>query len=112
MKISYGEKDIVSSGPIRKSARLEGNKIVISFHNVGSGLVSGNGEKLSHFAIAGEDGRYEWANAEIRNNEVVVWNDEIENPKSIRYAWADNPDFANLYNKEGLPASPFEISVE
>ena len=112
MKISYGEKDIISSGPIRKSARLEGNKIVISFNDVGSGLVSGNGEELSHFAIAGEDGKYEWAHAEIRNNEVVVWNNYIEKPISVRYAWADNPDFANLYNKEGLPASPFQISVK
>jgi sialate O-acetylesterase len=112
MKITYGEKDILSSGPIRKSARLEGNKIIISFDNVGTGLISGNGEELAHFAIAGEDGKYEWANAEIRNNEVVVWIDAIKNPKSVRYAWADNPDFANLYNKEGLPASPFQIKVE
>ncbi len=112
IKISYGEKEIVTSGPIRKSARRDGNKIVISFDNVGSGLVSGNGEKLSHFAIAGENGKYEWANVEIINNEVVVWSDVIVNPKSVRYAWADNPDFANLSNKEGLPASPFQINVE
>jgi sialate O-acetylesterase len=112
MKITYGEKDIVNSGPIRKSARKEGNKIIISFDNVGGGLISGNGEELSHFAVAGDDGRYEWAKAEIINNEVVVWNEKIENPKSVRYAWADNPDFANLFNKEGLPASPFQIKVE
>lgn len=112
MKIAYGDKDILSSGPIRKSARLDGNKIFISFDNVGSGLVSGNGEELSHFAIAGEDGVYQWANAEIKDNEVVVWNDKIEKPVSVRYAWADNPDFANLYNKEGLPASPFQIDIK
>jgi sialate O-acetylesterase len=112
MKITYGDKNVLSSGPIRKSARLEGNKIIISFDNVGSGLVSGNGEELSHFAIAGEDGVYAWANAEIKNNEVVVWNDNIEKPVSVRYAWADNPDFANLYNKEGLPACPFQISIK
>jgi len=111
MKITYSDNEVLSSGPIRKSARLEGNKIVISFDNVGSGLVSGNGEELSHFAIAGDNGVYEWANAEIRNNEVVVWNDKIEKPVSVRYAWADNPDFANLYNKEGLPASPFQIDM-
>ncbi|MDP4228624.1 MAG: sialate O-acetylesterase, partial [Bacteroidota bacterium] len=112
MKITYDDKDILSSGPIRKSARLEGNKIIISFDNVGGGLVSGNGEELSHFAIAGEDGVYQWANAEIKNNEVVVWNDKIGKPVSVRYAWADNPDFANLYNKEGLPASPFQIDIK
>ncbi len=112
MKITYGDKNVLSSGPIRKSARLDGNKIIISFDNVGSGLVSGNGEELSHFAIAGEDGVYEWAKAEIKGNEVVVWNDNIEKPVSVRYAWADNPDFANLYNKEGLPACPFQISIK
>jgi sialate O-acetylesterase len=112
MQMTYGEKNIVSSGPIRKSARLEGNQIIISFDHTGSGLVSGNGEALAHFAIAGDDGKYEWGNAEIRNNEVVVWSDNVPNPKSVRYAWADNPDFANLYNKEGLPASPFQVSVK
>ncbi len=112
MKITYGEKNMLSSGPIRKAARLEGSKIILSFDNVGSGLVSGNGEEISHFAIAGEDGIYEWAKAEIINNEVVVWNDKISKPVSVRYAWADNPDFANLYNKEGLPASPFQINLK
>lgn len=112
MKIVYGDNNVVSSGPIRKMAKLEDNKIVISFDHVGSGLVSSNGEELAHFAIAGDDGKYEWASAEIRNNEVVVWNNAIPNPKFIRYAWADNPDFANLYNKEGLPASPFQLEVK
>jgi len=112
MQITYGEKNIVSSGPIRKSARLEGNKVIISFDNIGSGLVSGNGDELAHFAIAGDDGKYEWGKAEIRKNEVVVWSDNIPSPKYVRYAWADNPDFANLYNKEGLPASPFQITVK
>jgi sialate O-acetylesterase len=112
MKITYGDKSILSGGPIRKSARLEGDRIIVSFDNVGSGLVSGNGEELSHFAIAGEDGVYQWANAEIKSNEVVVWNDKIKKPVSVRYAWADNPDFANLYNKEGLPASPFQIDLK
>jgi sialate O-acetylesterase len=112
MKIIYGDNQVICSGPIRKSARLEGNKVIIAFDNVGSGLVSGNGEELAHFALAGDDGKYEWGNAEIRNNEVVVWNDDIPNPKFVRYAWADNPDFANLYNKEGLPASPFQLEVK
>lgn len=107
MKISYGENDIVSSGPIYKSSRIEGNKIIISFENVGSGLVSGNGEKLAHFALAGDDEKFKWGIATIENKEVVVWCDDIPNPKYVRYGWADNPDFANLYNKEGLPASPF-----
>jgi sialate O-acetylesterase len=107
MRISYGEKEIVSSGPIYKSSRIEGNKIIISFDQVGSGIVTGNGEELAHFAIAGEDKKFRWGIATINNNEVIVWCDDIPSPKYVRYAWADNPDFANLYNKEGLPAAPF-----
>jgi sialate O-acetylesterase len=48
-----------------------------------------------------------WANAKIENNKVVVWSDQITNPLAVRYAWADNPEGANLYNAEGLPAAPF-----
>jgi sialate O-acetylesterase len=62
---------------------------------------------LKHFAIAGVDKKYVWANARIEGNTIVVWNEKIKNPISVRYAWADNPEGANLYNKEGLPASPF-----
>lgn len=112
MYIAYGDKQQVCSGPIRKSVRREGNKLIVSFDHIGGGLVSGNGEPLAHFALAGEDGRYEWAQADIINNEVVVWNEHITNPVSVRYAWADNPDFANLYNKEEFPASPFELRIE
>jgi sialate O-acetylesterase len=61
------------------------------------------------FAIAGADGKYVWAQAGIDGDEVVVWSDEVTQPKSVRYAWSDNPDDANLYNKEGLPAGPFRI---
>ncbi len=107
MKLTYGDKDDVTSGPIFKSQRIEGNKIILTFDNVGGGLVSGNGEDLSHFAIAGADKKFVWGTTKIVNDEVVVSNDEVPNPKYVRYAWADNPDFANLYNKEGLPASPF-----
>ncbi len=106
-KIAYGEQDVVCSGPVYKSSRIEGNKIIITFNNVGSGLISGDGEELNHFAIAGPDKKFKWGKAIIKNNTVVVWNDDIPNPAYVRYAWADNPDFANLYNKEGLPASPF-----
>lgn len=112
MKISYGDNEPVSSGPIRKQARVEDGKVIISFSNIGSGLMSGNGEELAHFAIAGEDKQFEWASAEIINNEVVLSCESIENPKYVRYAWADNPDFANLINKEGLPASPFELEIK
>ena len=112
MRISYGEKETVTSGPIYKTYQIDGNKITISFNHVGSGLTSNNGEELAHFAIAGENKKFVWGKAVIKNNEVIVWSDDIPNPKYLRYAWADNPDFANLFNKEGLPASPFRIEIE
>lgn len=106
-KIAYSEKDLVYSGPIYQSSIVEGNKIIVTFSNTGSGLVSNNGEELSYFAIAGTDKKFIWAKAAIEGNTVVVSNDAIQSPVYVRYAWADNPDGANLYNKEGLPASPF-----
>jgi sialate O-acetylesterase len=105
-KIAYGE-NIVYSGPIYQSATIEGNKLIISFSNTGRGLVSIDGEELSQFAIAGADKKFVWANAKIEGDKVIVWNDAVSNPLYVRYAWADNPDGCNLYNKEGLPASPF-----
>jgi len=106
-KVAYGEENVVYSGPIYQSYKINGNKVVINFSNAGSGMVSIDGEALHHFAIAGADKKFVWANAVIENNTVVVWNDAIPNPQFVRYAWADNPDSANLYNEEGLPASPF-----
>ena len=106
-KIAYGEKDIVSSGPIYQSSTIDGSKIVISFTNTGSGLITNDGGELSQFAIAGADKKFVWAKAKIDGEKVIVWNDDVPNPMYVRYAWADNPDNPNLYNKEGLPASPF-----
>lgn len=107
-KLAYGE-DVVHSGPLYKDHKIEGNKVIISFSNVGSGLVTEDGEELSEFAIAGEDKKFVWGNAKIEGNKVIVWSDEVSNPEYVRYAWANNPDNPNLYNKEGLPASPFRI---
>ena len=106
LKIVYGE-NIVHSGPIYQSAKVEGNKVTINFSNVGSGLRTNDGEELSEFAIAGADKKFIWAKAKIEGDKVVVWNDNVTNPMYVRYAWADNPVYPNLYNKEGLPASPF-----
>ncbi len=106
-KLAYGDKKVVYSGPIYQSMKIDGNKIVITFSNAGSGLVAKSGE-LKQFAIAGPDKKFIWANAKIEGNKVIVWNDQITTPVSVRYAWADNPEGANLYNKEGLPASPFQ----
>jgi sialate O-acetylesterase len=106
-KIAYGQKDIVFSGPIYQSAKIDGNKIIVTFSDTGSGLTTNDGEELNQVAIAGADKKFVWANAKIEGNTIVVWNDNIQNPMYVRYAWADNPRDANLFNKEGLPASPF-----
>ena len=109
-KIAYGE-NIVHSGPLFQSAEMEGNKIIITFSNTGTGLVSKDGMELSEFAIAGADKKFVWAKAKIEGNTVVVWNDDLKNPLHVRYAWSDNPDNPNLFNKEDLPASPFRTDI-
>ncbi|MBU3821276.1 sialate O-acetylesterase [Flavobacteriaceae bacterium XHP0103] len=111
LKLAYGE-DLVYSGPMVKNYVLNGNKIEITFDHIGSGLITNDGEALSEFAIAGADKKFVWAKAKIEDNKVVVWSDDIAEPKFLRYAWADNPDNPNLYNQDGLPASPFEIELE
>ena len=108
--LAYGERDLVCSGPVYLSGTVEGNKIIISFTNTGSGLAVKDGGDLYYFSIAGADKRYVWAKATIKGDKVVVWSDAVPNPVSVRYAWANNPEGANLCNKEGLPASPFETS--
>ena len=104
-KLVYGEK-VTSSGPVYKSMRVEGEKVIISFTETGKGLAV-RGDKLKHFAIAGEDRRFIWADAVIKGNTVIVSSSEVRNPVAVRYAWSDNPEDANLCNKEGLLASPF-----
>jgi sialate O-acetylesterase len=105
-KLAYRDRKVVYSGPIYKSMKVKGNKAIIKFKNTGGGLVAKGGE-LKHFAIAGPDKKFVWAKAEIKGKKVIVWSDEVAKPVAVRYAWADNPEGANLYNKEGLPASPF-----
>jgi sialate O-acetylesterase len=107
-KLAYGNDKIVFSGPVFKSALPAGDSIRIEFEHTGSGLFAKGGGDLIYFAIAGSDRKFVWAEAKIENNHVMVWNSEIKEPVYVRYAWADNPEGANLYNIEGLPASPFE----
>ncbi|OGV49237.1 MAG: hypothetical protein A2X49_09980 [Lentisphaerae bacterium GWF2_52_8] len=114
----YGKKDLVFSGPLFKEMKIEGNKIRLSFDNLGSGLMIGKKTgltptaedkeaKLKRFAIAGEDKKWVWADALIENDSVVVSSPEVSSPVAVRYAFSANPEGANLYNREGLPASPF-----
>ncbi len=102
----YGEKNLTFSGPLYHSMKIEGNKIRIYFDFVDGGLVSKGSKSVQGFAIAGKDRKFYWAQAKIEANSVVVSSPQVPRPVAVRYAWADNPA-CNLYNKVGLPASPF-----
>jgi len=108
----YGNKKVVHSGPTVKSIILQENKLVLTFGNIGNGLIAKDNTALHYFSIAGADRKFVWANAEIKGDKIFVSSKDIINPVYVRYAWADNPEGANLYNKEGLPASPFEIFIK
>ncbi|SDQ08914.1 sialate O-acetylesterase [Chryseobacterium soldanellicola] len=98
------KKNIIADGPVYQSMKVEGNKIILTFKNGTDDFEPVS--ELKGFAIKGKDGKYEWAKAKIEGNKIIVWNDTVSNPVSVRYDWADNPD-GNLKNKSGLPASPF-----
>ena len=106
LAIAYG-KDLVYSGPMYESGSMtvNGNQVVLRFKHVGGGLVA-KGGPLKGFAVARADKTFAWAEAKIEGQTVVVTSPKVAKPVAVRYAWADNPD-CNLYNKEGLPASPF-----
>ncbi len=116
----YGMKDLVFSGPLYKSHKVEGDKIRITFEHVGSGLMVGKKEgvaptrkvpdgELNGFAIAGKDRKWHWAEAKIdpKTNTVIVSSPQVKHPVAVRYGYRMNPCRCNLYNAEGLPASPF-----
>ena len=122
-------KEVSYTGPVYRSMKVEGNKIRLSFDSVGGELVAGElpaiydvcvarkesrplvrnrpGSQLEGFAICGADRKWVWADAVIEGHTVVVSAPEVQEPVAVRYAWAENPT-CNLYNKEGLPASPFQ----
>jgi sialate O-acetylesterase len=107
----YGQ-EIVHSGPTFATMKKEGNKIILSFNNKGGGLMAKDKYGyLKGFEIAGSDQQFKYAKAHIENNQVVVYQDGITDPAAVRYAWADNPEDANLYNKEGFPAVPFRTDT-
>jgi sialate O-acetylesterase len=97
---------VVDSGPILRSWRREGSTIRLRFGQVGGGLTARGGLPLRGFAIAATDRKFHWADARIDRNHVIVSSTAVLEPMAVRYAWADNPE-CNLYNNEGLPASPF-----
>lgn len=118
LKNDYGMSDVVCSGPLYRGMDVQGSEVRISFDYVGSGLMVGlkqgleptqevKGGTLKGFAIAGADKKWYWANARIEGDQVVVASPDVPNPVAVRYAFRGNPEGCNLYNKEGLPASPF-----
>ena len=114
----YGKKDLVYSGPLYKEMKIEGDKIRLIFDSVGSGLTVATKKgfapvvkepkgRLKHFAIAGEDKKWAWADAVIDGKTVVVSSPAVPRPVAVRYAYTMSGDDCNLYNNENLPASPF-----
>ena len=101
---TYGEK-IVYSGPLYKSMSVDGNKVCLKFDHTGGGLVA-KGGPLTHFTIAGADQKFVPATATIDGNAIVVTSDQVAKPVAVRFAWRDDAE-PNLFNAEGLPASPF-----
>ena len=111
-------KDIECCSPMVANADFADGKVVLTFDHVGEGLVAGQlndrifektDASLNRFAVAGADGNFVWANAEIvAPNKVVVSAEDVE-PTAVRYAWQMYPENCNLYSSEGLPATPFEI---
>lgn len=109
--LAYGEKDLVYSGPNYTTHEIVENKIILSFEHVGNGLIAIDEEPLSQFAIAGFNKEFVWADAKIVGDKIEVSHNDVPHPLYVRYAWANNPHGANLYNKEGLPAVPFQTSA-
>lgn len=108
-KIAYGENKLKALSPMPNTSIFEKGKAVISFKNVGGGLIIKEGTELKSFTISNDGKKFVWANAKIIGDKVEVWNEKISNPIMVRYAWDNNPAAANLFSKEGLPSTPFEV---
>jgi sialate O-acetylesterase len=108
--LAYGEK-IEYSGPVYQSYKIEGSKIILQFSHTGSGLILKDNAALKGFAITGAGNNFVPATAEIIGDKVIVYTNIVDKPIAVRYGWANVPD-VNLYNKEGLPASPFRTDVK
>jgi sialate O-acetylesterase len=102
---TYG-RDVPCSGPLHKLATFEGPRVRLHFTHVAGGLVA-KGGPLRHFAVAGADRHFVWADAAVDGDTVVVSSTQVPSPQAVRYAWADNPEGCNLFNQAGLPAAPF-----
>ncbi|MFA9187928.1 sialate O-acetylesterase [Flavobacterium sp. FBOR7N2.3] len=103
---AYHQKNVIYSGPVFQKMKIVNNTIEVSFSNIGSGLISRDGKPLDWFNIAGADGKFLPAKAEIKDNKVIVSSPEVQHPYSVRFGWNEAAQ-SNFINKEGLPAVPF-----
>lgn len=106
------EQNIVSAGPCFKSMKIEGDKAILAFTNIGSGLIAQGSENghLNGFAVADEHGKFFRADAVIDGDKVIVSSPLVKTPATVRYAWANYAGNLNFYNKEGFPAAPFRTN--
>ena len=101
---------VTPSGPLYASHVIEDGAIRVRFKHADGGLRTGDGSPPKAFAIAGQDGKFEWAEAMIDGETVVVRSERVREPAAVRYAWANNPS-TNLLGPSGLPASPFRTDA-
>ena len=106
MRVVYGKPSLPSTGPQFSSFKIKGNQVILDFKNTGKGLLAKAGP-LKQFAVAGADKKFYWAEAVIVGRQIIVTCKQVPKPVAVRYAWTNSPVEANLYNKEGFPASPF-----
>ena len=106
---TYGRQDLPYSGPIYKSHEIEGRRVRIRFDYAFGGLRSRDGKPLDWFTLAGPDGEFVPAQAQVDGDSVVVWSEQVEQPKAVRFAW-DETAQPNLVNGAGLPAGPFRTN--
>ena len=105
------KKPVAYYGPKYESHEVAGGKVRVKFSHVGQGLAWKHGERLQGFAVAGEDRKFLWATAEIDGDSVVLTCQEVPQPTAVRYAWSGKRTWANLFNKDGLPAIPFRTDA-
>lgn len=108
--LAYKEK-IEYAGPTYQSFKINGKEVCLSFTHIGKGLKSKGNSGLKGFTIAGKDKKFVPATAVFKGNKVCVYNDSVHKPIAVRYGWSNVPD-VNLYNVDGLPASPFRTDAE
>lgn len=109
-RLAYNDKKMVAEAPVVKLVRVVNGKMILTFSRSGNCLTTKDGAEPKSFAIAGADGKFVWAKAEIKANTIVVWNETIKTPAKVRYAWADNPSEANLTDTWGNFVSPFQTN--